>query len=455
MRNQIGQLELQQRAYADDAQEAISKFGHVVEQGKLGAERATLLQLELEDTGKKLKTQLTLYEQVRSDRALYKKSLNDAQGEIESMHKKFKLMDRHIDHLKEELSVKEKLLCQSHASHKQLGKDITNAEQRVTHLREDHQHAKGRGDALEDEVKQLAQIISDCDTEKAKQLMKYNAVVNERNILATQLIKRNDELAVLYEKIRVQQSSLSKGETQYRERLVDVRMLRDKVHEMRLSLRVALARIQSIDEMKRQVTTLQRAVVQERARVKALYEELQNPMNVHRWRRVEGSAPQEMDNILKIQTLLKRLGSKSDECRAKSELIKQKEGRYGQLKNILSRQPGPEIVEQLNIYHENVVKRAEQLNQMESQLSTTQAQVAEHHQEADKNNRELIETKRRFYATKSKNTTLRREHTLATQQARGTLPSAGGNGATLNSGLPVRFQADQPKFAGGGFSLGQ
>lgn len=35
-------------------------------------------------------------------------------------------------------------------------------------------------------------------------------VINERDILGTQLIRRNDELALLYEKLKIQQSTLKK-----------------------------------------------------------------------------------------------------------------------------------------------------------------------------------------------------------------------------------------------------
>ena len=38
-------------------------------------------------------------------------------------------------------------------------------------------------------------------------------VINERDILGTQLIRRNDELALLYEKIKIQQSTMNKGIT--------------------------------------------------------------------------------------------------------------------------------------------------------------------------------------------------------------------------------------------------
>ena len=43
-------------------------------------------------------------------------------------------------------------------------------------------------------------------------VQEYDQVINERDILGTQLIRRNDELALLYEKLRIQDSALTRGE---------------------------------------------------------------------------------------------------------------------------------------------------------------------------------------------------------------------------------------------------
>jgi hypothetical protein len=43
-------------------------------------------------------------------------------------------------------------------------------------------------------------------------------VLGERDILGTQLIRRNDELALLYEKVKIQQSTLGRGQIQYKDR---------------------------------------------------------------------------------------------------------------------------------------------------------------------------------------------------------------------------------------------
>lgn len=54
--------------------------------------------------------------------------------------------------------------------------------------------------------------------ERVRQKKELDLVLGERDILGTQLIRRNDELALLYEKVKIQQSTLSRGQIQYRDR---------------------------------------------------------------------------------------------------------------------------------------------------------------------------------------------------------------------------------------------
>ncbi len=46
----------------------------------------------------------------------------------------------------------------------------------------------------------------------------------------TPVPRRNDELALLYEKIKIQHSTLSKGQIQYRDRLNEVGVARMRMH---------------------------------------------------------------------------------------------------------------------------------------------------------------------------------------------------------------------------------
>merc|ERR1712065_37096 len=102
-----------------------------------------------------------------------------------------------------------------------------------------------------------------------------------------------------------------------------------------------------LQQLRHEMLHMQKELLQEKTKVTALSEELENPMNVHRWRKLEGSDPATFELIQKIQTLQKRLIAKTEEVVEKGLLIQEKEKMYTELKNILARQPGPEMSEQL------------------------------------------------------------------------------------------------------------
>lgn len=92
-----------------------------------------------------------------------------------------------------------------------------------------------------------------------------------------------------------------------------------------------------------EINSLEKDILQAKTRVKALQDELENPLNVHRWRKLEATDQDMFEKILKIQTLQRRLIAKTEEVKEKDNLIKEKEKLFMELKNILSRQPGSEI----------------------------------------------------------------------------------------------------------------
>lgn len=58
-------------------------------------------------------------------------------------------------------------------------------------------------------------------------------------------------------------------------------------------------------DLRNEVLKLERDLNRERVKTKALEEELQNPMNIHRWRKLEGSDPDAFELLQKIQIMQK------------------------------------------------------------------------------------------------------------------------------------------------------
>merc|ERR1712178_123440 len=137
-------------------------------------------------------------------------------------------------------------------------------------------------------------------------------------------------------------------------------------------LAIAKEKAEDISELKKEVYHFQQELLQERTKVKALSEELENPMNVHRWRKLEGSDPQMFELIQKVRTLQKRLIEKTEDVVKKDVEIQEKERLHRELTGILEKQPGPEVMEQLEMYQDNLGAKLNQMKAMQAELKTYQ-----------------------------------------------------------------------------------
>lgn len=225
----------------------------------------------------------------------------------------------------------------------------------------------------------------------------------ERDKLGAQLLKRNKEAAALYDQAAALTTALHQAQAAHRQRLADIRVLNIKVccdsrnvHLLCCAQRVKKAvlrwekgpvivqhvaqvldlqreqhRLQgglaNVEVLKREVHHLGCELLAEKSRARAMADELETPLNVHRcedtmdsnarfatapsrWRMLEASDPPLFDMVVKVQTLQRRLLAKTEELAAKEAQLAQREQHYAELKGVLARHPGPEAVEQLAAY---------------------------------------------------------------------------------------------------------
>lgn len=208
----------------------------------------------------------------------------------------------------------------------------------------------------------------------------------------------------------------------YRQRLEDTRLLRLKLNQMRRQLHVQNSSCSNLEALRQEVYTLHNELLQDRTKVKALSEELENPNNTHRWRKLEGSDPGTYEMLTKIQALQKRLIAKTEEVVEKEMLLTEKDKLYVECKNILARQPGPEVAEQLSAYQQALRDRTKSMKATASELNMLQSQVGEYKFEIERLTRELQDTKRRYYETKRRETLQRERDRQALDQTRAPNP---------------------------------
>ncbi|KAM9348951.1 cilia- and flagella-associated protein 58 [Symphorus nematophorus] len=347
----------------------------------------------------KLKQQENLLETVVSERNLYSKNLIEAQEEIAEMKRKMKTMNNQVTRLRDEITGKELALAKDQQEHKRLEKDNEALKGELQVMKLQLEETKQRVDNQKAEQQNLQKIIADADAEQIQQKKQLEQVVRERDNLGKQLLCRNDERALLYEKIRIQQSILSKGDFHYNQRMEDIRLLKLEIKRLRRKKSILDKTVPNTEDLRRELFHLQKELIRERMRNSVLEEQLK-PINIHRWRRLEGSDPGKYELIQKVQSLQKRLIAKTQELEERELLLQEKEKLYVELKHILARQPGPEAAEQLQQCQWTIRERTKKLKALIAELRMLDSKMNEYKSENQCLANELANIKKKYLSQK-------------------------------------------------------
>mmetsp|Transcript_175121 Transcript_175121/g.556208 ORF Transcript_175121/g.556208 Transcript_175121/m.556208 type:complete len:150 (-) Transcript_175121:23-472(-) len=120
-------------------------------------------------------------------------------------------------------------------------------------------------------------------------------------------------------------------------------------------------------------------------------------MNVHRWRKLEGADPKMNEIIQKVKTLQKRLISKTEEAVEKDLALQEKEKLYYEMRNLLSKQPGPEVVAEVAKQQTGLKEKTKTMKAMAAELNMYHAQLNDYKDEIERLTKELQDTKRRYF----------------------------------------------------------
>ncbi|KAH7819620.1 putative flagellar associated protein [Monocercomonoides exilis] len=439
LRNRIMELEKSKIKYATLHNQSREEWKQAIADLKIRDLRIADQQKERGQLIAKLKQQQSLYETVRAERNLANRNLMSAQEALAEYRRKFSLMDQQLVQLKDENKIKSETCVVLKHDLDKVVNEVQTKEKEIGDLCRQLKTSEETVAAEEKEIKKLDHIIATSEVQVRQLREQYKAVMQERDILGSQLIRRNDELALLYEKIKIQQSYLSKGEVQYNERIEDIRLLKFKISELKNQVMILSGRVGNVDELKREVIRLQQELQAEKSKSQAMAEELENPMNVHRWKLLEGSDPSMFDMVMKIKTLQKRLIAKTEEVMKKNLELEEKEKMYDHLKEVLKRQPGVEASKQLNALQAAMRERTKQLKALAAELNFAHAQMEEYQYELQSKTQENQEMKEKYFATKKREQKLIEKDREIREREK-----------AANASPPV---ASGPRFVGGGFSL--
>ncbi|XP_069686235.1 cilia- and flagella-associated protein 58-like [Periplaneta americana] len=312
---------------------------------------------KLVEENRKFQIQQNRLDGAKKERRAFSKQLNEAENEIlemrhaEKQHKeeilelrqKIKEMNHAAKQRNEDIAMKEGQLARDKIALQKSEKEKTHLKREVNKTNAELKSLKEQNAALDVKERNLQKSLQDAHEERQNLKRELEETMKEKDMLGTQMVRRNDELSLLQERERVLESRVQQGDIQYQERLEDVRLLKIEVKKLRHEKNVQTCNIANTTDMRRQILNLERDVTRERSKCRALEEELQTQTNVHRWRVLEGTDPPTYDLIQKNQVLQKRLLAISETLSQREAQLQDSQNLCQNLKDRLSRQPGPDV----------------------------------------------------------------------------------------------------------------
>ncbi|CAK85366.1 unnamed protein product (macronuclear) [Paramecium tetraurelia] len=362
--------------FGKDAALINAKFLHSQEEIKLKDNLISEFQKKNIETDNKLKQQQHLYEEVRSDRNLYSKNLLETQDEIAVIKRRHKIVQHQIAQLKEEIDAKEVALAKEHFEHKKKDKTI---EECCRILEKNRKEIEEKEETIKNyvgEISKLHFVLKDSEIKRQKLKEEYETVVSERDILGMM----NQHYCM--RKLRCNKKL-------WHMENMTIELLKFKISDLQRELGQAPI-------LKEKINNLQKDLVEEKLRVKALSEELENPLNPQRCKKLGGSDPDVYEMKQKIKTLQRRLIYKTEQVVEKEVLIQQKEKQILELRDIMRKQPGLEEATQISKLQEQMKAKTRQMKSLAAELNMYQAQINEYKYDIERLNKELQETNRKY-----------------------------------------------------------
>ena len=142
---------------------------------------------------------------------------------------------------------------------------------------------------------------------------KYEEACENRNYMGIQLIDRNDELCILYEKSNIQDNILKRGEAEIKSKEEDIRMLTIQLAEKQRELELIQKKAPEVPALAEKVVSLKTELEEEKLKVKELSERVENPeANPGRIREIDTYVPEQDVLSAKIRVLEERLNLKKE-----------------------------------------------------------------------------------------------------------------------------------------------
>ncbi len=375
------------------------------QQARERKEELKILRLAILDLSKKhqetkfrLDSFVAMYENVKSERNKYVTMIQNCSQALAENKEKIKILQNEVEILRNELLEKEQRLRDK--QHK-LKREIFEHERQAKEigvLKDAFNEKQAHTIQQSKEISNLDLILQSINRDIKRFTSKYEDACENRNYMGIQLIDRNDELCILYEKANVQENILKRGENEIKLREEESRMLGIELTEKQRELELIQKKAPEVPVLAERVVSLKTELEQVKSDVKALSEKVENPeANPERIREVDTYIPDQEFMDAKIHVLEERLNSKKESLLEKELVLEEISNLSEKLrKQALEGRKGTlELAEKINEFRAKTTELSRKMLATVAEVSMFQATAMKMEQEKQTKEKVLDEANER------------------------------------------------------------
>ena len=371
----ISRLEEERDRYMTEGADMAHKIESLLDEVKNSETIIQNNKKQIEEYKSELKKQQNLYHSVRNDRSQLTRAVTESHDEIADLKEKMKVLTHQFDQLKEEIIAKEMDLVKESQEKAKILKDKDGLMKEIEKVKTEANLSDKNKIASEKEVQKLMDRERRLENEMNSKKVEIEKTVSRTEVLNTKLAQKKQEIEVLERKVDVQQKVIERGEVNFNERMEDCRLLKLEIKRLKEDNNFLESDTKNLTALKKEVLKLERELMQQKSRNKVLQTELENPLNVHRWRRLEGKDPETLELIQKINHLQKRLIAKQEDLIDKDMKIEEIQKLYNEAKIQIARQPKYDIHDEIRNLRDEIKRKNDKIIVLSTESNVYQVET--------------------------------------------------------------------------------
>mmetsp|Transcript_21447 Transcript_21447/g.48557 ORF Transcript_21447/g.48557 Transcript_21447/m.48557 type:complete len:922 (-) Transcript_21447:40-2805(-) len=331
----------------------------------------------------RLKEFSALYEVVKNERNKYVNLIQSSAQALAEMREKIRILHNEVEILNNERTAKDLALAKENALHQSAMNQRDGLRQDLNRLLSEYRAKQSMVEQQIQEIDKLNVVINNLEKDMLHLKGKYEHGVEDRNVTGVQLIDRNDELCILYERSNQQQEALRRGETESLRKEEELRLVRLQGEELKRRYTTAKRRLPELESCKAKIKLLEEDLEKERKFTTDLSDKLEDPKNLDRWRPLDGNDLDMEQLVAKIRVLEDRLDQKREALLEKELVLEEVSSLTEKLRMqaVSKRDSAKLLADQLNGLHGRIREVTKKMLASVSELSMYQASALRLQQE--------------------------------------------------------------------------